>query len=132
LEVAAVDQYPIINGKFPGIFNVDGASLNVYLLEGMVDLVMYGSHSIEPFFGSGRGEFIVIIEMDGIGVPAIEAAVRGVLVGRMRGHVVGKLGKCKPSFPSFLSIMAEDVEVLLEGLDGSFTESISLRMVDSG
>jgi len=45
--------------------------------------------------------------------------------------IVGKLGKRQPRLPTFLSIVAEDAEVLFEFLDSSLTKSISLWMVGS-
>jgi len=52
-------------------------------------------------------------------------------MGRMGCHIISKLGKCQSSFPTFLSIIVEDMELLFEGLDSSFTEAISLRVIDS-
>jgi len=43
---------------------------DVDLLESVVDLVADSCHSVQPFFGSGGGEFIVIVEVDGARVPA--------------------------------------------------------------
>jgi len=51
---------------------------------------------------------------------------------RMGCCIVGKRSKCKPSLPMFLSIMAEDMEVLFKCLDGSLTESFSLRVCKHG
>jgi len=52
-------------------------------------------------------------------------------MGRMGCCIVGKLSKCQPSLPTFLSIMTEDAGVLFECLDGSLTESVSLWVVGS-
>jgi len=106
-------------------------SFEVDLFDGLEDLVVDCCQSVQLFFGGRGGEFIVDVEMNSTRVPAIMAAVGGVLMGRIGCRIIGKLGKCQASFPTFLSIMAEDAEVLFECLDGSLTESITLRVVGS-
>ena len=96
-----------------------------------MDMVMHSGHAVEPFFCGGRGEFIVIIEVNCVKVEAIQTSVGGEFVGSGRCGVVGKFGKWKPSSPPVLPIMAVDTEVLLKCLDGSLAESICLRVVGS-
>jgi len=69
--VALVNQDPVINSKLAGLFNLNSTSFDVDLLEGVVDLVVDCCYSVQPFFGGGRGEFIVIVDMNGARVPAI-------------------------------------------------------------
>ena len=65
----------------------------VNMLEGIVYLVVHCCHSIYPFFGCGRAEFVVVIEVYGAGVKAIETSVRGEFVGSGSCGVVGKFGE---------------------------------------
>ena len=50
------------------------------LFEDIMDLVMHYSYSIEPFFSSGGGEFVVVIEVYGAWIKAIETSVGGEFV----------------------------------------------------
>jgi len=50
---------------------MNSTSFDVDLLEAVVDLVVDCCHSVQPFFGSRGGEFIVIVEVNGVRVPAI-------------------------------------------------------------
>jgi len=54
---------------------MNSTSLAIILLEGMVDLVVDCCHSHQSYFGSGRGRFIVIVEVNDKRVPAIYAVV---------------------------------------------------------
>jgi len=92
----------------------------------MVDLVVNSRYLGKLFFGGRRGEFVIVIEVDGMGVLAIQTAVDGILIYRIGCGVVGNLSKYQPSFPIFLSIIAENTEVLFEYLDSLFTKSVSL------
>jgi len=67
----AVNQDPVVNSKLACLFDVNSTSFDVDLLKGVVDLVVDGCDSVQPFFGSRGGEFIVIVEMNGGRVPAI-------------------------------------------------------------
>ena len=64
-------QNPIINSKLACFFDINSTSFDVDLFEGMLNLVVDCCHSGQPFFSGGRGEFIVIIMMDGAMVSAI-------------------------------------------------------------
>jgi len=100
-----VNQDLVVNSKFVCLFDMNSTSFDVDLLEGVMDLVVDGCHLVQPFFSGGGGEFIVIVKVNGVRVPAIEAVVGEVLMGRMGCCIVGKLGKCQPSLPMFLSIV---------------------------
>ena len=71
LLVAAVNQDPVVNSKLAWLFDINSTSFDVDLLEGVVDLVVDGFHSVQPFFCSVRGEFIVVVEVNGARVPPI-------------------------------------------------------------
>ena len=49
-------------------------------LEDVVDVVVHRSHSVEPFFCSGGEEFVVVIEVYGVWIKAIETSVGGEFV----------------------------------------------------
>ena len=104
----------------------------VDFLKDIVDMVMYCSHAVEPFFCGGRGEFVVIVEVNRARVEAIETSIGAEFVGSGRCGVVGKFSKWEPCSPPVLPVMAVDMEVLLKCLDGPFTESVSLGVVGSG
>ena len=59
-------------------------------LEDGVDVVVHCSHSIKPFFCSGAEEFVVVIEVYGVWIKAIETSVGGEFVGRGGSSIVGK------------------------------------------
>ena len=61
--------------------------------EDVVDMVVHGSHSVEPFFCGGRGEFVVVIEVYGAWIKAIETSIREEFVGRSGCSIVGKFCK---------------------------------------
>ena len=48
-------------------------------LEDVVDMVVYCSHSVEPFSCGWRGEFVVVIEVYGAWIKAMETSIRGEL-----------------------------------------------------
>ena len=59
-------------------------------LEDVVDVVVYYSHSVEPFFCGWRGEFAVIIEVYGAWIKAIETSMRAEFVGSGGCGIIGK------------------------------------------
>ena len=62
----------------------------VDLLQDIVDMFMHCSHSVEPFFCDGGGEFEVIIEMYGAWIKATETSVGGEFVGSGACGIIGK------------------------------------------
>ena len=60
-------------------------------LEDVVDVVMHRSHSVEPFFCGGGGEFVVVIEVYSVWTKAIETSIRGEFVDSGGCGIVGKL-----------------------------------------
>ena len=72
---------------------MQGASFIVDVLEHVMDVVVHCSHSVEPFFFSGRAEFVVVIEVYGVWVKGIETATRGEFVGSCSCGIVGKFCK---------------------------------------
>jgi len=50
---------------------MNSTSFDVDLLEGVVDLVVDYFYSVQPFFVGRRGEFRVIVKVNGARVPAI-------------------------------------------------------------
>ena len=59
----------------------------------VVDIVVHYSHSVDPCFCGGGGEFVVIIEVYGVWVKGIETATRGEFVGSCSCGIVGKFCK---------------------------------------
>ena len=61
--------------------------------ENIVDVVVHCSYSVEPFFCSGRGEFVVVIEVYGEWIKAIETSIKGEFVGSGGCNIIGKFCK---------------------------------------
>ena len=91
MEVSSVNQNPIVNVELSSFFNMQGTLFIVDTLEDIVDMVVHYSHSVEPFFCSGGGEFVVVIEVYGAWIKAIETSVGGECVGRGGCSIIGKL-----------------------------------------
>ena len=49
-----------------------GASFVVDAFKDVVDVVLHCSQCIEPFYGSEGAEFVVIVEVHGVWIQAIE------------------------------------------------------------
>ena len=64
------------------------ASFVVDSFEDVVDVVMHCSHSVKPFFCSER-EFVVVIEVYGLWIKAIETSIWGEFVGHSGCSIVG-------------------------------------------
>ena len=62
----------------------------VHLFEDIVDVLAYCSHSIELFFCSRGGEFVVIVEVYGAWIKGIETSAWREFVGRCGCSIVGK------------------------------------------
>ena len=62
-------------------------------IEGMVDLVVHCSHLVQPFFGGGGGQFVVVGNLYGAWVEPIQASIGRVSMGGGRCSIVGKFGK---------------------------------------
>ena len=69
---------------------MQGASFIVDALEDIVDMVVHYSHSVELFFCGGGGEFVVVIEVYGAYINAIETSVGGEFVGSGGCSIIGK------------------------------------------
>ena len=88
-----MNQDTIVNIEVSSFFNLKVASFVVDLFEDVVDVVMHCSHSVEPFFCSEGGEFVVVIELCGACIKAIETSIWGEFVGRSGCGIAGKLCK---------------------------------------
>ena len=62
-------------------------------LEDVVDVVVYCSYSVEPFFCGWRGEFVLVIEVYGAWIKAIETPIWGEFVGSGSYGIIGKFCK---------------------------------------
>ena len=62
-------------------------------LEDVMDMVVYCSHSVEPFFCGWRVEFVLVIEVYGAWIKAIETSIRVEFVGSGGRGIVGKFCK---------------------------------------
>ena len=91
MEVSPINQNPIVNVELSCFFNMQGASYIVDALEDDVDVVVYCSHAVEPFFCGWRGDFVVVIEVYGAWIKAIETSMRGEFVGSGGCGIAGKL-----------------------------------------
>ena len=87
---------------------MQGALFMVDALEDVMDVFVHCSHSVEPFFYGGRGEFVVVIEVHGAWIKAIETSIREDFVGSSRCSIIGKFCKRLPYLPAVLPIMAVD------------------------
>ena len=72
---------------------MDSTAFFVDAFESVMDLVVHGSHSVQPFFSGGGAEFVVVIEVYCAWVEAIQASVGRVIMGDGRCGIVGKFGK---------------------------------------
>ena len=93
MEFSPINQNPIVNVELYCFFNMKGASYRVDALEDVVDVVVHCSYSVEPFFCSGRGEFVVVIEVCGAWIKAIETSIKGEFVGSGGCNIIGKFCK---------------------------------------
>ena len=62
-------------------------------LDDLVDIIVHCSPSVEPFFCGGGGKFVVVIEVYGAWIKAIETSVRGELVASGGCGIIGKFCK---------------------------------------
>ena len=69
------------------------ASYVVDSLQDVIDVVMHCSHSVVPFFCSRGGDFVVVIDVYGVWIKAIETSVGGELVGSGGYGILGKFCK---------------------------------------
>ena len=85
-----MNQNPIVNVELSSFFNMQSALFIVAMFEYVVDIVGHCSHSVESFFYSRRGEFVVVIEVYGAWIKAIETSVGGEFVGSGVCSIMGK------------------------------------------
>ena len=64
--------------------------LRLWLIQDIVDMVVHCRHSVDPFFCSGRGEFVVVIDVYGAWIKGTETSVGGEFVGSGGCSNVGK------------------------------------------
>ena len=62
----------------------------VNVLEDVVNVVVHSSHSVETFFCGRGGEFVVVVEVYGAWIKAIETSIRGEFVGSGGCGIIGK------------------------------------------
>ena len=91
MKVLAINQNPIVNIEVSSFFNMKVALFVVDSFEDVVDVVMQCTHSVEPFFCSEGGGFVVLIEVYGAWIKAIETSVGEEFVGSDGCSVTGKL-----------------------------------------
>ena len=80
----------MVNFEVPSFFNMKVASFVVDLFEDIIDVVIHCSYSAEPFFCSRGGEFVVVIEVYGAWIQAIETSLEGEFVGSCGCGIIGK------------------------------------------
>ena len=59
-----VHQQPLGSIEQSSHCNIKGTLFVVYVFENVVDMVVYCSHSVNPFFCSGRAEIGIIIKVN--------------------------------------------------------------------
>ena len=85
-----MNQDPIINVALSSFFNTKSTSFVGDVLENVIDIIMYCSQSVEPFFNSRRGEFIVVIKLYDAWIEFIETSVLREFLGSSGCGVIGK------------------------------------------
>ena len=93
MKVLSINQDPIVNIEVSSFFNMKVALFVIDSFEEVVDIVMHCSHSVELFFCSGGGEFVVVIQVYDTCIKGIEASVGGEFVGSGGCGIVGKFCK---------------------------------------
>ena len=91
LKNSSINQKLIVNIELSSYFNMYGTSFVIDIFEDVMHVFARCSHSIEPFFCTGRVEFIVVIEVCGMLVKSIGTSVRGECAWSSGSGVVGKL-----------------------------------------
>ena len=71
-NVSSITQNPILNVVLSRLFNMKGTSFKVNMFDYIVNVVVHSSYSVKPFFYSRRREFIVVIEVYGVWIKAVE------------------------------------------------------------
>ena len=93
LEVSSLNQHPIVDVEVSGCFNMKCALFIVDTFGDVVDVVVHYTHLVEPFFCGRRGEFIVVIKVYGVLIPAKETSAGGEVVGSSSCTTIGKVYK---------------------------------------
>ena len=93
MQVSSINQDLIVKIEVSSMFNMKVASFVVDSFEDVVDVVMHCSHSVEAFFYSGGGEFVVVIEMYSVWIKVIETSTWREFMGRGGCGIVGKFCK---------------------------------------
>ena len=93
MKASSVNQDPIGYIEVSSFFNMKVASFVVHSFEYIVHMFIHCSHSVEPFFCGGGGEFVVVIEVYGAWIKAIETSIRGEFVGSGGCGIIGKFCK---------------------------------------
>ena len=75
LKISSINQDSIVDVELSGFFNIKGTSFVVDSFENMMDMLVHGTHSIQRFFCSRWGEFVVVVEAYGAHINGIEASV---------------------------------------------------------
>ena len=88
---------------------MQGASFMVDALEDVVDVIVQCSHSVDSFFCGWRGEFVVVIEVYGPWIKAIETLVNGEFVGSGGCGIIGKFCERETCSPAVLPMVAVDM-----------------------
>ena len=72
---------------------MQGASFMVDTLENIMDMLMHCSHYVEPFFCSGGGGFIVVINVYGAWIKGMQTSVGGEFMGSGGCRIIGEFCK---------------------------------------
>ena len=117
--------------ELSSFFNIRDTSFIVDSFVDVMNVVKHCSHSIKPFFCSRRAEFVLISEVCGAWIEAIETSISGVFIHASCCGAVRKFQEGQQSTLVVLPIMIVLAEVRLQCLDYSFTKSVGLWVVGS-
>ena len=75
LKVSSINQDPIVNIEVSCFLNMKGASFMVDSFKDIMDVVVHYSHLVKAFFCGKGGEFVVVVEVYGARIKAIETFI---------------------------------------------------------
>ena len=90
LVILSINQNPIINVELSSFFNIKGPSFIADVFEDIMDVVVYCSHSVRGFLCRWPGKFVVVVEVHGAWIRAIETSVGVEFVGSGGWSIIDK------------------------------------------
>ena len=93
LKVLSINVNPIVNVELSSFFNMKSPLFIIDTSEDVMDVVVYSSHYVKPFFGGLRGEFIVFTAVCSARVKCIVSSLSGEFVRSCGCGLGGKFCK---------------------------------------